>query len=520
MNKRLFVSLVFILGLLLVAIIPMFGTVTNVNAVTPEAGLTIKYKVTTFTIPANEDSEVNITGSLEGSTLYVKLARFGARTYEYYNPDTGSYETDTDTIADYILGFIFANDITIETPSVDEPSETESITIPAGAGFILPVIIYSFTTVPPSDDAWLTDTYDPVVFMPFILTTDWSNQKTAFEAIGGTVTETTDEFTASFTNANGSDSLDATWFKSDGILKTINAHFDNEGNPVDIVLDYESSEVIDLSRSKTHFEFKSTIASFDYSVTDPDAEDELNQTKTEFESMLNKIVLKADVDFTDGLYYVQTGESYDPSTGTYNDMGAFDAVGYAGLYIGVPNVLITPDYELYDSLAVSYNAIVQAYMNAAQQSIQDEFDTDPYPETTITFNEWQASVEAVSNANFHYMVGQGSINIDFVQYDSYASEFYNYHIDASYNSWFAYTNDGVLAGFHTTFSLNFKVDYNNGTVDELNLNIDFKVENTDLPAPLDEPSAGGLFPSIPGFELTFAILGIIGAAAILLRKRH
>ncbi|MGC9779682.1 MAG: hypothetical protein HZR80_10610 [Candidatus Heimdallarchaeota archaeon] len=523
-----------------------------------EAGTNLYYNLDQFEYPVwllediGIEDNITIPNLANKIQLYIKVLAVDEYQRLYYND---SYSSVQGSIVYAAMGMKVIQDIPL---SFNFDVFSSDITIPTGvvtnaAGVAgLPHFNTSFEG--PYEDWFPTYEYGPIVF---VLNNDWDDHEVQLEAMGWTVTETEDEFTARV--ENGSGLMEGTWRKSDGVLTHIildDLYMTDLMNATDYTiemtlveetftpLEAEIGDIIQLNNE---------IASFDVSgsgelyqnITDTFG-DNITYIQDQFANIAGKPLQKYQIIDTVGTFYKCKMWMYDwdqdklvlmPNHVVFN--------GYLGLsptwtlsqtpmiygttadFIPGFGPVVTPDWDHYEGYMALMNLAADIYSDEVLDVLIPMIPTENF--TIIGFG---GLFQMQKKSSYYYfqenLTGQAELNITAIipsptPYTMVANQLYDLGVDVSFtqNAYIAFAKKGILAGAKMTVNLTATLydELDSGFLPEgtVNVYVAMKFGNPDYnPPDLLEPSG-----FIPGFTwlMVFPAIMSIAVATIYFRKR-
>ncbi len=520
-----------------------------------EAGTNLYYNLDYFEYPdwLLEDIADNITipNLANKLQLYVKILAVDEYQQMYYN---NTYPTLQGPVVYTAIGMKVIQDIPL---SFNFDAFTSDITIPEGvimnAAGVAGLPHFNTTWEGPKlNDMWYNYDYGPIVF---VLNTDWDDHEVQLEAMGLTITETEDDFTARV--ENGSGLMEGTWRKSDGVLTHIildDLYLTGMMNATDykvemtlidetfVPLEAEIGDIIQLNNE---------IASFDVSgsgelyqnITDTFG-DNITYIQDQFTHMTGKPMAKFQIIDTVGTFYKCKMWIYDwdqdklvlmPNHVVFNGYMGLSPTwehaqtpmvyGTTAAFIPGMGPVITPDWDHYEGYMALMNVVADTYADEVLEAIE-------IPEENFTITGFGGLFQMQKKSGYYYfqesLAGQAEINITGIMpsptpYTMIANQIYDIGVDISVtqNAYVAFANKGILAGAKMTVNLTAILydELDSGFLPEgtVNVYVTMKFGNPDYnPPDLLEPAG-----FIPGFTwlMVFPAIMSIAVATIYFRKR-
>ena len=485
------------------------------------AGMTIKYDINELAFPAIPNVTIS---DLAGNQLYVKV--MSVEDYDFGSGVIGKW-------INYGMGLMFLSD---ETITIGEGFTALDLVIPTGAA--TPAITSS--GVPHFNGSYSVTM--------FFLDDGWAVHELALEALGFTVDNGVDEFTATYgTDPNY---MSATYRKSDGILTDLHIEdiYIMGMNYTDIIIDlsfntYETKgldltvgQEIELVTDVAHLAIEGTGDI--YSMLNQSA---IASITDEVASMEGQTLLKYIITDVEGLYYTADFYAYDFVTEslikapeTYLFCGFLGCIQMdqpplweSGMvWTDIYGPAITADYEIYTGYMVLLDTIVGVYL-------EDILEIIPMTSTATDFaysiNTLDGSFGVDQKKGYFFITESLDANVDIETVFSIAPEgLFNPEVSPTIDisavlgqeAWVAYSESGILAGFRVKADLDVTITSDLATISGMptgtvSIDFDFKVINPDYNPP--DPLKGGIF---PGFTWLIAIPALLGVAAIGLIKRR
>jgi len=484
------------------------------------AGDTLYYNIDQLVLPP-EANPPNVTlPNFAGNTLYCKVM-WVDETHEFAPGVEGTY-------INFALGMIFEED---ETITVGEGLISTDYIIPAGSA--TPSVVLG--AIPHWNS---TFGEGPALFF---INDDYADHSALLGAIGFTITDTADTFSATF--VNGSGTISGTWRKSDGIcthLKYDNIYFmgtDMTGYTFEISFDSKEYNPLPISNGDV-ISFDVDIAEISVDGTG-DLYASINQTvlssvTSEADSLVGKTLMKIDVTDVKGCYYMADTYMYDSVTDTlvknptptvFN--GFFGSINvsndpfYGSASYSYSNGIapaITPDWRIYEGYMILGDTIVGVYMDELMEAI------DP-PADEIMFHTIEAGLALKEKRGFYYF--QQAVNVQVENNLTYGTSIMpeaiydlGLIINIEQNGYLCYTETGIGAAIRIRATVDVEL-YDSATVASgtgtLSVDVDFKIRNPNYNPP--EIIRDNI---LPGFTWFIAIPTIIGLAALgaIIRRRR
>ncbi len=381
----------------------------------------------------------------------------------------------------------------------------------------------------------------------FFLNDDWGDHKTNLQNLGFTITETTSEFTATFTNGTGT--VTGTWRKADGVLTHIlfddvyMGNMDATGMTVELSLDKLENRPLAVTVGDI---IELEVENADITLTGSgDLYDDINQTEfSEVQSTIASIEGKTFVKFVinevHGMFYTCSMYVYDIDDDKVNKVTDDDLYfnGFLGSiktndypeYNGAIHdyapmglaPVVTPDWDIYEGYMDLASTLFGVY-------VEEMLKVLTIDEDKVVFNTLTPTWGFQKKQGYYYFQQALDADIDINMTSSVSPMLgvngvfdAGFSIVANEKMYHAYHNSGVFAGFRVEGTIDQTIyDTTNYTgtgfvVGNVHLVFDFKLRNPDFNPP---DAYGGGF--IPGFEWLIAIPAIMGVAAIsfISRKR-
>ncbi|NHJ31360.1 MAG: hypothetical protein FK732_00715 [Asgard group archaeon] len=483
------------------------------------AGDTLYYNIDQLVLPPEVEPENVTLPDFADNTVYVKVM-WVDDDYEF-TPGVNGY------FINYAVGLIFEED---ETITVGDGLISTDYIIPAGAA--TPSIVVE--GVP----HWnFTFGGGPSLFF---INNDYAEHATLLGAIGFTVTDTVDTFSATFVNGTGE--ISGTWRKSDGICTHLiydDIYFMGQnftGFTFEVSFNEKEYNPLPVTNGD--------VISFDVDIADisvdgtGDLYNELNQTilnsvTSEADSLVGETLMSVVVTEVRGCYYMADTYMYNFETGmlekaseptVFNGFFGSITTGDEPFYLepshgfseGIAPA-ITPDWRIYEGYTILGDTIFGVYIDELMDAI------DP-PEDEIIFHSIEAGLELKEKRNFYYF--QEAANVQIENNMTYgvimpeAAYLAGAIYTAEQNGYLCYTDTGIGAAIYVRAVVDVEVyddvgtDYDTGT---LHVEVDFKIRNPNYNPP--EIINNNI---LPGFTWFIAIPTIIGLAAIgaIVRRRR
>ncbi len=370
---------------------------------------------------------------------------------------------------------------------------------------------------------------------------DYAEHTTILEAIGFTVTETTDAFSATFVNGTGE--ISGTWRKSDGICTHLiyddiffmGTNF--TGFTFEISFKEKQYNPLPVSNSD--------VISFDVDIADVevtgtgDLYGAINQTiltsiYDEADALVGETVMSIVVTDVRGCFYLADTYHYNFETGMLEKSttptvfnGFFGSIegGSVDPFDDVPSYsysggiapAFTPDWPIYEGYMILGNTIVGVYWDELLEFL------DP-PADEIMFHTVEAGLALKQKRDFYYFQEAVNINVEenftWAYSPLLAPDVYDIGqtITVEQNGYLCYTETGIGAAIRVRGTVDIAVvdtgtSYDTGT---LHVRFDLKLRNPDYNPP--ELINDNI---LPGFTWFIAIPTILGLAAIgaIIRRR-
>lgn len=518
-----------------------------------EAGTNLYYNLDQFEYPdyllediANNITIPNLANKVQ---LYVKILAVDEYQRLYYNY---TYPMLQGPIVYYAVGMKVIEDIPL---SFAFDVFTTDITIPAGvftnAAGMEGIPHFNLT------ESW-TNPYDwgynvdPAVF---VLNNDWDDHEVQLEAMGFTVTETEDDFTARI--QNGSGILESTWRKDDGVLTHIilnDLYVTGLMNATDYKVEMSlveetftpleaeigdiiqiDNEVATLDVSGSGELYQNITATFGDNIT---------YIQDQFAHVAGKTMSKFQIIDIVGTFYKCKIWTYDwDQDKLLLQSGYVVFNGYMGLspmwsssqtpmvYGGsagfVPGIgpVVTPDWDHYEGYMALMNVAADTYSEEILEAIE-------IPTNIATVIGFGGLFQMQKKSGYYYLqasiAGQAEVNITSIfpspsPYTMVANQIYDIGLDvsASLDAYVAFANKGIIAGAKMTANLSVTLydELDTGFLPEgtIDVYITMKFGNPDYNPP-DLLAPGGF---IPGFTwlMVFPAIMSIAVATIYFRKR-
>jgi hypothetical protein len=479
-------------------------------------GHTIKYTITTLDIPMLDDIPDITLPDLAGIQLYVKVLHVNTSADLYAGPGTGIH---------YAVGLMFP---TAKTITYGTGITSMDFTIPAGAA--TPSLgIFGSPNFNISGEA-------PTVF---VLSQDWAEHETFYEAIGFTVVNGPSTFQIEALNNTGQ--ILGTWRKSDGLMTQ--AKIDN------IVWGDFNATGIDFQIDLTSLEYKpiaatpGTILDLQADITDLEVSGSgelyttgINQTivqeiQDELAAMKKNTVLRFVVDEVAGCYVKGTGYAWDIDThalSTGSNPTIFNAFfGCAqqteppmytmgsGFMFGFAPV-VTPDWDIYAGMLKLANFAVSTGVN-------EYLDAYPLPEEYATLNTLAGSFELTTQRAFKFLqfgiAGAADINMTDA-FSPVPPGVYDAGIEANVEieGYLGYHETGIMSSARLTGLASaslYAPGITGAPTGTITVEWDIKLRNPSYNPP--DPIGRGF---IPGFTWVVAIPALVGIAAFAIIRRR
>ncbi len=482
------------------------------------AGDTLYYNIDQLVLPP-EANPPNVTlPDFAGNTLYVKVM---------YVDDAHEFAPGEDGIfINYALGLLFEED---ETITVGEGLISTDYIIPAGAA--TPSVVVE--GIP----HWnMTYGSGPSLFF---INDDYTEHATLLGAIGFTVTDTVDTFSATFVNGTGE--ISGTWRKSDGICTHLiydDIYFmgtDFSGYTFEISFTSKEYNPLPVTNGD--------VIAFDVDIADisltgtGDLYAAINQTDfsmitSEADALVGETMMSIVVTDVRGCYYkadtyfrnFETGmleKSSEPavfngffgSINTSND--PFHGSGSYS-YNGALAPAITPDWRIYEGYMILGDTIVGVYMDELMDALNP-------PADELIFHAIEGGLALKEKRGFYYFQEATNVQVESNLTIGSIMPEVAYATGATYtleqNGYLCYTSTGIGAAIYIRAAIDIEV-YDSSTAFDtgtLHVEVDFKIRNPDYNPP--EIINNNI---LPGFTWLIAIPTIIGLAALgaIIRRRR
>ena len=536
-------------------------------------GDTFTYTISTWDVPWEDlipPEEVpfdlaNFVFDLSGSTLGVKVMDTYANGY-------------------YMLDFyvVLGKTIVIPLPDDVDPTVTDvfgtELTFDKGLGL-------GFGSFPGSDMTELIAETEDTFGLPFYINpTEWNTYETKLGKIDDP------DVTVNVTNVEGSDfeiSISGTtsegvdivfsvaWFRDGdnaGVFKSISGTVDgdinNDGtsNHLEIALTFDKKvqntlpvEIInkdDMIFSLTTAEMTHSVTGFSTSLNDQ-IDDGLVYAADMVTDLEGLNVLKFDIQQVTGCYYDTRIEIYNPDTELleevvaelwWNGFTGFPVTDSDEYYmsgspytrwtpsIGLMPTLapgITPDWDMWKASTISISQVLEL----VEKSLETFASQEEVTSFGLDLNTLDSVYELRESGNMMFFYSESQLNLDWdaSKMDTMPEGLKTtsaISVEASLNSWLAYTKQGLLAGAGQEIVASISAtdipadegSYETGSI-SLNVNLVLQSDQvTSIPNPeAANPVAGGDEnpPALtPGFEFLVPLLIITTVVLIRKKKEH
>ncbi|MGC9779367.1 MAG: hypothetical protein HZR80_09020 [Candidatus Heimdallarchaeota archaeon] len=522
---------IIVLTVILLMLLPISGVIGSADieniAITPndfgddvgvEAGMTIKYDITDFTVPDLLD---NISVSdLSGNQLYLKI--LAVEDQDFGGGAAGKYVF-------YGLGLIFLTD---ETISIGEGYESVEMLIPAGSA-TPPIPMEGFPHFAGGD-------FNPMGL--FFLDDGWTDHETVLESMGFTVTINAEALIAEFINGTGH--LLLNWRKSDGILTDIVMNdlyfYETDMTDYEVVLALNSVETLGIELAVgDEISLQADLAFLDI-VSTGDIVTMLNlSTYESYEdsvfAMEEQTVVKFVIEAIHGLYIKAEVSMYDFGTQALVSQGSYLYSAFLGsspstnstlngtdVQIGsIISPALTADYDIYTGYMLLFDSIVGVYLD-------DLIGFLPNLETSgISINAIDGSFQVIEKRKFFYLQNTFDINLDL---DSESLNLtakdltpqqlsMGVGVIIKQTGWVAYHEDGYLAGIQLDLDINVEVTTDYDTYTDIpagTIAIDLNLLLTNPEYKVPDPLGTGV---IPGYTWLVSIPAILSIVVITIIRR-
>lgn len=525
MNKSFILLIIMIM--LSPALSVMGTTVQEQTQVVPQdydssigvvAGDTLYYNIDQLVLPPEAEPENVTLPNFADNTLYIKVM-YVEDDHEFAPGVEGNF-------INYALGLLFEED---ETITVGDGLISTDYIIPAGAATPSAVV----EGIP----HW-NNTYGSGPSL-FFINDDYTEHATLLGAIGFTVTDTVDTFSATFVNGTGE--ISGTWRKSDGICTHLiydDIYFmgtDFSGYTFEISFTSKEYNPLPVSNGDV-IAFDVDIA--DISVTGTGDlyaainQTDLNNVISEADALVGESLMSIVVTDVRGCYYMadtyfrnfETGmleKSSEPvvfngffGSITTGDEPFYDEPSH-GFSEGIAPA-ITPDWTIYEGYMILGDTVVGVYIDELMDFINP-------PADELIFHAIEGGFALKQKGSFYYF--QEAVNVQVennltigtimpeVAYDTGAT----YTLEE--NGYICYTDTGIGAAIYIRAVIDIEVydsstSFDTGTIHG---EVDFKIRN-----PLYNPPEIINNNILPGFTWFIAIPTIIGLAALgaIIRRRR
>jgi hypothetical protein len=483
-------------------------------------GDTIYYNIDQFVLPPEVDPPNVTIPDFTDNSIYVKVLWIDDD-YEFTPGVEGN-------LVKFSIGLMFEQDTTL---TLGEGLLAVDYIIPEGSATPGPMM----DAVPHWNS---TFGFGPALLF---INDDYAEHTLLLEAIGFTVTETADTFSATFVNGTGE--VAGTWRKSDGICTNLlydDVYFMGQNfTGFTFEISYTSKEYNPLPVTT------SDVIAFDVDIADLEVTgtgnlyDEINQTiltsiYDEADALVGETMMSIVVTDVEGCFYLADTYMRNFETGVLEKsttpvvfcgfLGAigggvepFDGVMYD--YSDGIAPAMTPDWTIYEGYTILGNTIVGVYMDELLEFL------DP-PAELITYTI-EAGIALKQKRDFYYFQEAVNINVEENYTWAYSPmlgpDVYDIGstIAVEQNGYLCYTETGIGAAIRVRGTVDVEL-FNalNASAEEtgtMHIEFDFKLRN-----PLYNPPEIINDNILPGFTWFLAIPTLLGVAAVsvIFRRRR